>query len=143
MIDFKDRKSQVTLGVVLVAIGLAGYRFVIARPAYGPSSVGIEVAAQSSPDADLAEDRAAPVRGPGSSSATQRGRLQADSDEVAGDDPEASDSQKKKNRKGQRSGRKRNRKSADQEKDEEKKKAQRSSGVRQRGAPFRKAPSGL
>ena len=142
MIDLKDRRSQVTLGVVLVAIGFAGYRFISTRPVYGPSSVGIEVAAQSAPDPDLGEDRAAPSRGPGSSSATQSGRVQGDSDEVAQGDPEALDTQKKKNRKGQRGGRKRNRKSADQEKDEQKKKEPRSSDTRQRGAPFRRAPRG-
>ena len=143
MIDIKDRKSQVTLGVVVVAIGFAGYGFVSTRPVYGPSSVGIEVAAQNAPDPNLAEDRGAPERGPGSSSGTPSGRLQADADEVAEGDPEASDTQEKKIRKGQRGGRKRNRKSADQDKDEQEKKAQGSSGIRQRGAPFRKAPSGL
>lgn len=141
MIDIKDRKSQVTVGVVLVVIALAGYRFVIARPVYGPSSVGIDVAAQSAPDPYAGEGRA--VRGPGSSSATQGSRLQADSDDTAEGDPEPSDTLEKKTRKGQRAGRKRSRKSADQEKDEEKKKEQRSPDTRKRGAPFRKAPSGL
>lgn len=143
MIDLKDRRSQVTLGVVLMAIGLAGYRFVVARPVYGPSSVGIDVAAQNVPAPDLVEDRAAPVRSPGSSGATQSGRLLGDFDVVAEDHPEASDSQKKKVRKGRRGGRKRNSTSADQEKNKQEKKTQGSSDVRKRGAPFRKAPSGL
>lgn len=140
MIDFKDRRSQLALGVVVMAVGLVGYLMVVARPVYGPSSVGIDIAAQSEPDPDLGEARAA--RGPGSGGATQNVRLQGDSDQVAGDDAEAVDSQKK-IRKGQRGGRKRSRKSANQEKDVEKKKEQPSPGIRQRGAPFRKAPSGL
>lgn len=139
MIDLKDKRALIGIGLGVLVLGLAAYNLVSGRPQYGPESAGVVTIEPEQDDSTLGPTSATPEHSGRSSAVGGAARLEggpdaAESQGVPAQTDDESASKKRRDRG------KRRRSSAKQGEEQEDSPRPPAASTRQRGAPFRRAP---
>lgn len=141
MIDLKDKKAVIGIGLGVLVLGLTGYNFVGGRAQYGPESVGIVTIDSEQDDSGLGQTSATPERSGRSSEAGRAARLDGGSDDTESQTASSQEDDESTSKKRRGRGRGKRRRSVTKQGEEEQEDSPRPppSSTRQRGAPFRRA----
>lgn len=139
MIDLKDKRALIGIGLGVLVLGLAAYNLVSGRPQYGPESAGVVTIEPEQDDSTLGQISATPKRSGRSSAARGATRLDGGSDDTENQTAPSQEDDESKSKKRRERGKRRRSSTKQGEEEQEDAPRKPPSSTRQRGAPFRRA----